>query len=66
MRLRSSNKPLNGARRTIKKFLWFPKSINNEIRWLEKAVWTECCIYYGNEHTGYVWWEWKAEKWINT
>ena len=27
-----------GRRRVISKFLWFPKEINHEIRWLEKAM----------------------------
>lgn len=26
-----------GEKRTIEKFLWFPKILNRELRWLEKA-----------------------------
>lgn len=29
--------PVEGANRTITKFLWLPKTIGNETRWLEKA-----------------------------
>jgi hypothetical protein len=30
-----------GQRRIITKFLWFPKRIENEKRWLERASWVE-------------------------
>jgi len=33
--------PLIGQTRVVTKFLWFPKTINKETRWLEKASWTE-------------------------
>ncbi len=37
--------PTRGIKRTVKKFLWFPKFINDEIRWLEFAVWIQ--VYHG-------------------
>ena len=33
-----------GEERTVKKFLWLPKWINNECRWLETATWVERTI----------------------
>lgn len=30
-----------GDVRTKSRFLWFPKRIGNEMRWLERATWTE-------------------------
>jgi hypothetical protein len=31
--------PTRGDTKITKKFLWFPKRINNETRWLEVASW---------------------------
>jgi hypothetical protein len=33
--------PEHGETRTVTKFLWFPKEIHKEGRWLEKASWVE-------------------------
>lgn len=41
--------------RTRSGFLWFPKKVNGETRWLEKANWIE--VYWGNRG-------WVIEKWI--
>ncbi len=38
MKIMLANK---NCERTRTKYLWFPKRIKNEIRWLEKATWTE-------------------------
>ena len=35
-------KPELGERRTVRKFLWFPKRLHRETRWLEFA-WIEQC-----------------------
>lgn len=35
-----------GDERIIESFLWFPKCIDNEWRWLEFARWREKTIYY--------------------
>lgn len=34
-----------GTERTVKKFLWFPKYIDGEYRWLEFAEWVEVCAF---------------------
>jgi len=33
--------PSNSATRTRNKFLWFPKKIESDVRWLERAKWVE-------------------------
>lgn len=33
--------PQHGDTRVRKGFLWFPRTIGRETRWLEKAVWEE-------------------------
>jgi len=42
--------------RNVKKFLFFPKTINNEIRWWETAEWKEVWIGCGI---------WRDVNWIN-
>lgn len=37
MRWHKTPKPLPGTGRVILQFLWFPKTLKNETRWLEKA-----------------------------
>ena len=41
------------------RFLWFPKKIGNEVRWLEKASWSD--QYHYNWSEGY----WISEKWLS-
>ena len=38
------NKPEFGEKRIVKGFLWFPKQINNDVRWLEKAKWEQVYV----------------------
>jgi len=53
------------------KFLWFPKSIDGQIRWLLYVYWLECRYAYSvwnlfTALSGYDsrWSEWKHLKWI--
>lgn len=41
-----------GNERIREKFLWLPKSIDNEVRWLEKAKFKEV---YKRQDIGYGW-----------
>lgn len=43
MRWRKKLKPFpkNGDTREVTKFLWFPKTIDNETRWLERTTWIQ-------------------------
>lgn len=47
----------NRATRIVSRFLWFPKLIDREWRWLERATWEEknYGFYYG----------FRAYKWEN-
>lgn len=48
-----------GTYREISKFLWFPKNINHETRWLENVTWFQTWQYgqYGDF--------WLDERWID-
>lgn len=37
--------PPSGAYQVREAFLWWPKTIHGETRWLERARWEEKCIY---------------------
>ncbi len=49
--------------KVVKKFLWFPKVIQNEQRWLEFAQWSEKLT--SKVHKSKVWFEWEALEWID-
>ena len=52
--------PENWTHRTRTAFLWLPKNIKGEMRWLETATWQE--HYYGIfSGRGF----WFADYWIN-
>ena len=46
--------PKVGTIRIDSGFLFFPKSINNEVRWLEFATWEEKCVVTYSS-SGVVW-----------
>lgn len=49
-----------GKIRTITKFLWVPRTIESETRWLEHATWTEKVTYLRSNHgEGH----WKVVDW---
>ena len=48
--------PTMGTRRTVTKFLWFPKCISRECRWLERATWTEENESHGPPLWVAMWW----------
>jgi hypothetical protein len=57
--------PPNGTERIRNKFLWFPKKINGECRWLEKASWLETSRRMWDVTCGAEWIEWGGVKWLN-
>lgn len=67
MRKKCPNKyyPNDGTERIRKKFLWLPKKINEECRWLEKAVWLETSQRMWDVTCGSKWVEWRGKKWLN-
>jgi len=48
--------------RTIEKFLYFPKCINDEIRWWKIARWQE--HWNSNTFDGGIYSGWEADKWV--
>ena len=46
MRWNKPSKPLAGAERSITRFFFFPKTIENQTCWLETATFIQKCIYY--------------------
>ena len=57
--------PEIGDRRTKTKFLFFPKEINKEIRWLERATWVEEWKKHRNSNSLPEITKWSAVKWKN-
>lgn len=53
-----SRKPEIGDIRIITQFLLFPKRINREIRWLEKATWKESYRYKNSILSQKGWYAW--------
>lgn len=67
MKIKFKNKEIKiGTKREIQKFLFLPKIINNEFRWLEKAIYEQKFIQsdYGDAALGLVD-RWVNTKWIN-
>lgn len=60
MRWQAKGEPEKGKIETITCFLWFPKRIGNEVRWLEKATW-ERIWKINSDNQGY----WFNRKWWN-
>jgi hypothetical protein len=41
MRFRCTRYPKHGDNRLVRRFLWLPKRVSNERRWLEVAAWQQ-------------------------
>lgn len=53
-----------GERRTVTRFLLFPKYIGNEMRWLETATWEERCCMSGGEVKPHLH-GWTPVRWVS-
>ena len=60
MRWKKRPKPKIGDTRIVKRFLLFPKNLNNDVVWLEVAHIRQC-IYHG-DYFGYTW---KDQEWVD-
>jgi len=49
--------------RKKRRFLWFPKTLNSETRWLTKTLWEE--EYYQGWSGGDDWDGWVALRWLD-
>lgn len=68
MRFKHSPKapwPIDGTIRLVSRFLWCPKRMGGETRWLEWATWEERVVYWVNaltkERTR---WSWEPTEWV--
>jgi hypothetical protein len=63
MRWRTKRAMYRKTRVKSRKFLFFPKEIEGEVRWLERASWVERMdkIIYEFTPTKYYW---EAERWL--
>lgn len=71
MRYKFKTKPpiVAGSRRVKTRFLFLPKTINRETRWLERATWREEVMKV-MDHTNTSWrvsytLAWRAVEWID-
>jgi len=55
--------PNRNAVRRVEKFLWFPKTINFETRWLETTAWEEQYDRNFNDPLGNL--DWIPFRWVN-
>ena len=58
--MRFKNKYKDGETRFVKKFLWFPKNIFGETRWLENATYIEIFAICSG---GYKYWT--PQRWVD-
>lgn len=54
-----------GDQRIINKFLFFPKRIGDEVRWLEKCNIKQTLDRMFDVTCGAQWWEWRDVEWVS-
>ncbi len=55
------SKPIIGARRQKTRFLWLPKTVDGETRWMERVTWEE---RWGRDQSYDTPW-WAPRRWID-
>ncbi len=60
MRWSKDWQPVDGEMRVVTKFLWLPKKLGHETRWLERASWNIKATVLS---TGVYWWS--ATGWLD-
>lgn len=61
MRWLNAAPPSFGDTRECQGFLWFPRTIRLETRWLERARWKELFTYYAADGVNC----WQGVEWLN-
>ena len=61
MRWKKRRQPMFNDERIINKFLFFPKEINNDVRWLERVMYKE--IFLKSYPSGI--YSWVKDCWID-
>ena len=56
---------LNGTTRQKTAFLWFPKEISHDVRWLEVATWEEEYYTWRGTLSYVLYGEWVATRWVD-
>ena len=64
MKINHKPKPRDGEYRISSGFLWFPKTIGSQTRWLEYAKWLECYLKFADGN-GFAFYEWIARNWVD-
>jgi hypothetical protein len=64
MRCKIIDNRKEGQQRVISKYLFIPKRIGNERRWLEKSTIKQTLYYMFDVTCGATWWEWRDTEWI--
>lgn len=65
IKIKKRERPNNGAKRIKTKFLLFPRIIDKEFRWLEKATYSQLYLKYDSGPFRFSQWinvEWKGEN----
>lgn len=58
--------PKDGTKRERGGYLWFPKRIGNETRWLEAAAWEEEVMHWVSALTKKdLYWTWETTRWLD-
>ena len=65
MRCKIIDNRKEGQQRLISKYLFIPKRIGNERRWLEKSTIKQTLYYMFDVTSGTTWWEWRDTEWID-
>jgi len=53
-----------GQERIISKYLYIPKRIGNERRWLERVSFKQTLHRMFDVTCGACWWEWRDTEWV--
>ena len=64
----TDNSVVTGTRRLVRGFLWFPKGIKSEYRWLETCLWEEefkVPSEWSNQRALAEGGEWVPIKWVD-
>lgn len=57
--------PKRNTTRTRKRFLFLPKCVDRQVRWLEIAEWKEQLVEYRDGDTGFFRLRWEPIRWVN-
>ena len=65
MRCKIIDNKKEGQQRIINKYLFLPKRIGDECRWLEKVSIKQTLYRMFDMTCGTSWWEWRDTEWVD-